>query len=149
MITEKEVKIFIEGVKYYFATISDNKASVGTPYLVEPDQAPTNDLMGVINITGARRGKVYFSAARAMLRHILLSIGEKEADAELIEDIVGEVANTISGNVREFFGSQFVISIPSIFEGRPQDMQYPPFTKAFSIPVRWKSYTAYLVVCLE
>ena len=115
MITEKEVKIFIEGVKYYFATISDNKASVGTPYLVEPDQAPTNDLMGVINITGARRGKVYFSAARAMLRHILLSIGEKEADAELIEDIVGEVANTISGNVREFFGSQFVISIKNFF----------------------------------
>lgn len=149
MVTEKEVKIFIDGLKNYFETVSDSQAAIGTPYLVEPYKAPVGDLMGVISITGARRGKVYFSAARAMLRHILLSLGEKQVDAELIEDIVGEVANTISGNVRAFFGSQFVISIPSIREGCPSGIDYPQSVNAFAIPVRWKSYTAYLVVCLD
>jgi len=149
MVVEKEVKIFIEGLKNYFETMSGDETVVGTPYLVVPQKAPASDLMGIISVSGLRRGKVYFSAPRAMLRHILLSLGEQQVDMELIEDIVGEVANTISGNVRASFGSQFVISIPSIREGCPSNIDYPQSVNAFAVPLRWKSYTAYLVVCLE
>lgn len=147
MMTENEVQAFIDGIKNYFLTVSDSKAVVGTPYLMTSADAPSSDYMGVINVSGVRQGKVYVLAARAMLRHLLLSLGEKYVTPELIIDIVGEVANTISGNVREQFGSQFVISIPAIRES--EGYRFSEEEQAFNVPFRWKSYTGHLVVCLK
>ncbi|MFT7387122.1 MAG: chemotaxis protein CheX [Candidatus Endobugula sp.] len=147
MMTDSEVQVFIDGIKNYFMTVSDSKAVVGTPYLINANKSPHSDYTGVIEISGIRKGKVYVLAARAMLRHLLLSLGEKNISSELIIDIVGEVANTISGNVREQFGSQFVISTPVIIEGKNDAIE--DVNQAFSVPFRWKSYTGYLVICLK
>lgn len=149
MISENEVQVFIDGIKHYFSTVSDSKAVVGTPYLINTVDAPSSDYVGVIDVSGVRQGKVYFSAARVMLRHLLLSLGEKGVSSELVLDVVGEVANTISGNVRESFGSQFVISVPTIFEGEAAVQNDVDYDRAFSVPFRWKTYTGYLVVCLK
>jgi len=147
MMTDSEVQVFIDGIKNYFMTVSDSKAVVGTPYLINANKSPYSDYTGVIEVSGIRKGKVYVLAARAMLRHLLLSLGEKNISSELIIDIVGEVANTISGNVREQFGSQFVISSPTIIEGKNDAIK--DVNQAFSVPFRWKSYTGYLVICLK
>jgi chemotaxis protein CheX len=147
MMTEQEVQVFIDGIKHYFMSVSDSKAEVGTPYLIDVKDSPASDYMGVIEISGVRKGKVYVLAARAMLRHLLMSLGEAYVTPELIVDIVGEVANTISGNVREQFGSQFVISVPTIKEGGEDIIKEAG--QAFSVPFRWKSYTGHLVVCLQ
>jgi chemotaxis protein CheX len=147
MMIEHEVQVFIDGIKHYFMAVSDSKAEVGSPYLIDVKDSPVSDYMGVIEVTGIRKGKVYVLAARAMLRHLLLSLGETYVTPELIVDIVGEVANTISGNVREQFGSQFVISVPTIKEGGVGVIKETE--QAFSVPFRWKSYTGHLVVCLQ
>jgi chemotaxis protein CheX len=147
MMTENEVQVFIDGIKHYFMSVSDSKAEVGTPYLIDVKDSPVSDYMGVIEVSGVRKGKVYVLAARAMLRHLLMSLGESYVTPELIVDIVGEVANTISGNVREQFGSQFVISVPVIQEGGAGVIKETE--QAFSVPFRWKSYTGHLVVCLQ
>jgi chemotaxis protein CheX len=147
MMTESEVQVFIDGIKNYFMTVSDSKAIVGTPYLINVNEAPSSDYVGVINVSGVRKGQVYVLAARAMLSHLLMSLGEKYATPELIVDIVGEVVNTITGNVREQFGSQFVISVPTITQG--QSDTFNKTEQAFSVPFRWKSYTGHLVVCLR
>ncbi len=149
MVSEKEIQVFIDGIKHYFKTVSDSQAVVGTPYIIDTNEMPSNDYIGIINVSGLHTGKIYFLAAKAMLNHLLLSFGEKNISSELIVDIVGEVANTISGNVREIFGSQFHISVPIIRQPNFSHDELFLDNKSFSVPFRWKSYTAYLVVCLK
>lgn len=149
MITKDEVQVFIDGAKHYFSTISSAEVTIGTPYLVDTGQTPAADFTGIIGISGTRKGCVYFSASTTMLRYVLSSIGETEVSAELIRDMVGEVANTISGNARENFGSQFMISVPVVLQGLPETVQLPKELQAFVIPIQWQTLIAYVVVCLE
>ncbi len=45
---------------------------------------------------------------------LLMRMQETDTSDENIKDLVGEVANTISGNARRDFGKNFVISVPVI-----------------------------------
>lgn len=149
MITEQEVQVFIDGVKHYFATVSDSHAVVGTPYVMTQATTPISDFLGVISVSGLRKGKVYFAANRVMLRHLLMSLGEPTVSSELVVDMIGEVANTISGNVRETFGTQFVISVPTVEQSSQTMASDPAIDRAYSVPFKWKTYTGHLVVCLH
>jgi chemotaxis protein CheX len=64
-------------------------------------------------------------------------------------DLVGEIANTISGNVREAYGSDFLISVPVIIEGKKREIALPGNVPTFVIPLMWRHHKLYLVVCLE
>jgi chemotaxis protein CheX len=146
---ESEIQVFIDGIQKYFSTVSSVDVSVGTPYLCDPSESPALDFTGIIGISGDRKGCVYLTAPRILLRHLLYSLGEPEADAHLISDVVGEVANTISGNARAEFGPGFMISVPVVVQGRPEKIQLPREIKAFIIPFHWRSYAGNLVVCLQ
>jgi len=149
MMTEKEVNTFINGAKHYFSTISDQGVEIGAPYLVSSDEAVVGDFTGIIGISGARKGCVFVSAPRAMLRHLLITLGDDASDAEIIRDVIGEVANTISGNARSEFGPEFMISVPVVVEGKPDLIAVPKDLMAFVIPVQWSSYSLFVVACLE
>jgi len=66
-----------------------------------------------------------------------------------MRDLVGEVANTISGNARRDFGGDFVISVPSVLSGEPQAIAPKSGTRSFIIPINWRSHSAKLVVSLS
>jgi chemotaxis protein CheX len=103
---------------------------------------------GVITIAGKRKGIVYFTASRPMLTVLLMRLGETDMTHENMCDLVGEVANQISGNARRDFGSEFMISVPRVVAGQtPQ--QTPPNVRSFVIPINWRSHSAQLVVALE
>jgi chemotaxis protein CheX len=103
---------------------------------------------GVISITGARRGVVYFTAPRGMLTVLLMRMQETDTSDENIKDLVGEVANTISGNARRDFGKNFVISVPTII-AHDLEKVTTPHSRSFVIPINWRTHSAKLVVCLE
>lgn len=145
---EQTLKVFIEGAMHYFQHTSDKDVKVGTPYLVENHQPVSFDFTGIIGISGAHRGCVYFTAPRVMLRHLLLSIGEKDTGVHNMFDLVGEVANTISGNARSEFGKDFTISVPVVLEGPPDQLHLPSGQRSYVIPVYWKAYGAAVVICL-
>ncbi len=149
MMSEKEVNVFINGAKKYFKTISNQDVEIGAPYLVDSDEAAVGDYTGIIGISGARKGCVFVSAPTAMLRHLLMVLGESGFDKEVVRDVIGEVANTISGNARSEFGSEFMISVPIVVEGKPQMIATPRDLMAFVIPVQWNSYSLFVVACLE
>ena len=65
------------------------------------------------------------------------------------EDLVGEVANTIAGNARKHFGSEFLISVPTVLFGRPDNIIFPRHLKNFVIPITWRSHRSYLIICLD
>ena len=114
MIQESELKTFVEGTTNYFEVAAQQPASIGSPYLVTEGQPSVHEYTGVINITGKREGVVYFTAPKAMLTVLLMKMQESDFSHETMRDLVGEVANTISGNARKDFGRDFVISVPSV-----------------------------------
>jgi chemotaxis protein CheX len=65
-----------------------------------------------------------------------------------MRDLVGEVANTISGNARRDFGRDFVISVPSVLSGERPEIPQKPGSRSFVIPINWRSHSAKLIVSL-
>lgn len=147
---EKLLQVFIDGVRYYFEHQTEEPAQVGTPYLGEVGQTVAYDYTGIIGVSGSRKGCVYYSAPRLLLRYLLLSMGEKDADGANLADLAGEIANTISGNARREFGSDFMISVPVVVSGETPQIQMGSRGRPFYvIPVTWHQYPSALVVSLE
>ena len=100
MLKEAEIRTFIEGTTNYFETTAQQPATVGSPYLVTDGNPGAYEYTGVIGISGSRKGIVYFTAPRGMLTVLLMRMQETDTSDDNIKDLVGEVANTISGNAR-------------------------------------------------
>jgi chemotaxis protein CheX len=149
MLQEQELKTFVEGTTNYFEVAAQQPATIGSPYLVTEGVPAVHDYTGVINITGKREGVVYFTAPRAMLTVLLMKMQESDFSHDNMRDIVGEVANTISGNARRDFGREFVISVPSVVAGEKSEIAVAPGTRYFVIPINWRSHSAKLVVALK
>ena len=148
MLKEAEIRTFVEGTTHYFATSGQQAATVGSPFLVTDGKPGTYEYTGVIGICGARKGIVYFTAPRGMLTVLLMRMQETDCSEETILDLVGEVANTISGNARRDFGKSFVISVPTVI-AREADKVTAPHSRSYVIPINWRAHSAKLVVCLE
>ncbi len=148
MLKEAEIRTFIRGVTHYFETSTQQAASVGSPYLVTDGKPGAYDYTGIIGVSGARRGIVYFTAPRGMLTVLLMRMQETDTSDANIRDLVGEVANTISGNARRDFGKQFAISVPTVVANDVDKFTAPHF-RSFVIQINWRSHPAKLVVCLE
>jgi chemotaxis protein CheX len=148
MLKESEIRTFIEGATSYFEVSAQQAASVGSPYLVTDGNPGAYDYSGVIGISGTRKGIVYFSAPRGMLAVLLMRMQETDTSDANIKDLVGEVANTISGNARKDFGRNFIISVPTIVS-HDIDKVTAPYSKSYVIPINWRKHSAKLVVCLE
>jgi chemotaxis protein CheX len=151
MTQRKQIDIFIEGVKRYFDHFSDQSDSleIGTPYLVRNSEPLGMDYTGVITVSGANQGYVFFSATRSLLKYILLSLGESCFSEQFMSDLVGEVANTISGNARSSLGSEFYISTPNVIIGQVATQKISLDDRSYVLPLRWKTNAAQLVVSLE
>ena len=84
-----------------------------------------------------------------MLTVLLMRMNESNVSHENLCDLVGEVANTISGNARRDFGDQFAISVPIVSVGDAARVPPPPDCLPVVIPINWRSHAARLVVCLK
>jgi chemotaxis protein CheX len=146
---ESQLKVFVGIVQRYFEKETGRAAEVGTPFLGEPDVLPIHDITGVIGVSGSRRGCVYFSAPTALLKEVLLRAGETNVSESNLADLTGEIANTIAGNARREFGSDFLISVPVVVRGKEQHITVPKGIKAHVIPLRWHKLTAVLVVSVD
>ena len=146
---ERELRAFVEIVNQYFERQTGRLPDLGTPYLGEPSALPIYDFTGVIGISGNRPGCVYFTAHRDLLRNLLLRVGEPDLSDDNLSDLVGEVANTISGNARRVFGPDFMISVPVVVAGSAKAIQVPRNVKAYILPLRWHKLEAALVASLQ
>ena len=147
---DKNLHIFIDSaVNYFEHTMTQNKAQVGTPYLIDSMDQIKTDYTGCINVSGAYDGFCHFAATDSLLRYLMISLGETDTSDEMMLDAVGEVANTLSGNARESLGKDFIISVPDVVKGQPVNDPVHDDHRIYAIPIRWKSYKAVLAVCLH
>lgn len=146
--TDEEIGVFVLGAQRYFERVTRTPAEIETPYLKGEDSV-TLDFTGVIGISGRHRGAVYYTAGAEQLTALLRTMGEVDVGFANLEDLVGEVANTIAGNARQYFGKDFLISVPVVLWGRPEKISFPRHLKSFVIPILWRGFRSYLLICLE
>jgi chemotaxis protein CheX len=149
MSQESEVSVFVDGVLTYFGNTVQQTAQCGTPHLALNEKPDISDYTGVIQISGKRAGLVAFTAPKGMLSVMLMRMQEPDLSHENLCDLVGEIANTLSGNARRDFGHQFQISVPAVVTGRDRDLSYPSSSRPIVIPIDWRNYHARLIVCLQ
>ena len=77
-----------------------------------------DDYQGLIELDGKYQGSVAFSAPRGLLSHVLLLMGERDYSDASHRDIVGEIANQMSGYARRHFGESMEISPPRVLTER-------------------------------
>ncbi|MCB0283725.1 MAG: chemotaxis protein CheX [Calditrichaeota bacterium] len=144
-----ELKQFIESTLKFFNELTQKVARCGIPF-VKNNEPIVLEYTGIIGISGKRKGSIYYTAEKdqlAELAKIMLAVDSVSDDD--IKDLAGEIANTISGNLREVFGSDFLISVPVIVEGRARDIKLPERIDSYVIPISWENKKSFLVVCLE
>lgn len=146
---EKKLQVFVDIVKNYFHQFGGEELIVDTPYLLENSHPRVYDYTGVIGISGVNKGVVYFTTTGALLKRIMDEIGEEDQSEDNYVDLVGEVANTISGNARTEFGSEFHISVPLVFQGSPKSVILPKKERSFIIPIIWHDEVGEIVICLQ
>lgn len=144
-LSEKDIEVFIAAISSYFKQITREAASISVAYLAK-DTFPINDFTGKIKVSADYEGALYFSAPSAMLRHLLTVMKETNQSDENLLDAVGEIANTISGNARQYFGENMVISIPEKIAGLPITFNEQSRCHAYVIIIKWKHYSASLIV---
>lgn len=149
MTLETEVGVFVEGVLNYFGTTVQHSALCGTPHLALGAGPETSDYTGIIQVSGKRAGLVAFTAPKSMLSVMLMRMHETDISHDNLCDLVGEIANTLSGNARRDFGHQFQISVPTVISGRGSKLDYPETIRPIVIPIDWRNYHARLIVCLH
>jgi chemotaxis protein CheX len=130
---DDDIQVFITGVLRYFEALDSD---VGV--FIEPP---------FIKDHGKPSGVVCFTASKTMLEAILRHLNQDPAP-EAVSDLVGEIANTLSGNAREEFGRDFMISVPVVSLGDGTESTFPKDTRNYVIPVIWHSEKAFLLVSL-
>lgn len=152
--TKEEFKntcsVFTETVNNYFSHLTSKPSEAGLPYLKDPSSVELKDFTGMIGISGNRRGFLYISGDEGLYQSLIKQfIGLDNASQEDILDMAGELSNVVAGNLRETYGNNFMISVPIVFGGRPDQLKFPQDVSAYVIPINWDNHEAFVVIGLE
>jgi chemotaxis protein CheX len=146
---DQDIQVFITGVRRYFESLKPDSGVVIEPPFIKDQERPLLEYTGIIEISGKAHGAVCFTANGLMLKNILAFLNESPGSQEMLRDLVGEIANTLSGNAREEFGRDFLISVPVVATGNDSKFRLPEDGRNYVIPIIWQSEKAYLLVCLS
>jgi chemotaxis protein CheX len=146
---DQDIQVFIAGVRRYFESLKADERVLIEPPFIKDEERPLLEYSGIIGISGKSHGAVCFTANGLMLKNILGSLNESPGSREMMCDLVGEIANTLSGNAREEFGRDFLISVPVVAAGEDSGFCFPEEGRNYVIPIIWRSEKAYLLVCLS
>jgi chemotaxis protein CheX len=148
MVKVEKLGVFLSSISSFFAQIDGTPVAIDTPYLNNNKNAVGYDYSGIIKISGPLEGCVYVSAPSNMLREVMKVMGEPDSSMTMMKDLLGEMANTISGNARTEFGSDFIISPPKIVEGVPSISSLPKDRHSYITPFTWRGYGAVIGICI-
>ena len=149
-INETEINIFTNAIGHYFSQISNEIAIVKAAYLGSDEvPPPLYDYTGSISLSGDYHGKIYFSAPRILIRHLLIDMHEPSQTEQDFLDTVGEIANTLAGNARQHFGEFLNISVPTSCAGIIAETLQLTRAHPFVIMIKWRQYHASLVIDME
>jgi chemotaxis protein CheX len=123
------VEPFVEVTVNTFREFIGIEVSPKHPHFLDPDKGFEWDISAVIGLSGMVRGAVIVSMKTELaikLTDLLAGPGHKELDYDVI-DVIGEINNIISGNIKPKVpnGDKIVISIPTIIKGKEHSIAWP------------------------
>ena len=149
-------QLFIDAIHNYFNHLKEVKktdvpsSETGIPFIKDKDGIVLKTYTGMIGISGNRKGFVYFSGDEPLYKDLLkVFLKRDEFTNDQVLDMAGEVSNVIAGNVRETYGNDFMISVPIVFQGKPDHLKFPDGVPIFIIPIKWNKHEAFVVIGLE
>ena len=146
----EDIEVLARAVVEFFEIITGDKAQVRSAWLLEQEEPVLRgDYNGLIEVSGGFAGSICFSAPRRMLDCVLQASGDNDHSEAKYLDIVGEVANTLSGRARRYFGETLTISPPIAFKRDGPPVAQRTYGTPYAIPVIWRSLEANLVVHLN
>ena len=148
MVNVDKLGVFLSSISAFFAQIDDESVVIDTPYLNSNKNAVGYDYSGMIKISGPLEGCVYVSAPSTLLREIIKVMGEPDSSITMMKDLLGEMANTISGNARTEFGADFIISPPKIIDCIPSIPYLPTVRPSYVTPFTWRGYKAVIGISI-
>lgn len=122
-INAEYVNPFLEAASAVFKSLLNVDLRRGKLTIKEKPE-PSHDIAIIIGITGAANGEVVFSMEYDMVKKIadILTPGIKSEDLKNeYRDIVGELANMITGNAMNLFaysGKRVEMTTPTVVEGK-------------------------------
>ena len=144
-LNEDELKMFVDSVRHYFKTTTQQEPQITSAFLGTGDVAGY-EFNGVVTFSGSYNGQVIVSMPPPLLRELLLLQHETDLSDGNLLDAVGEIANTLGGNARRTLGSDLQISVPVKLQGatgaRARVRRHP-----YVITLRWNRQPA--VVCID
>ncbi len=147
---EATCNLFINSVSNYFKHLTEVDSKIEVPYLKDTDELVLKDYTGMIGISGSKKGFVYISANREMFEDLInIFIGIDEPSKADILDMAGEISNVVAGNIRANLGTNFMISVPVVFEGMPGELKMVKGVSIYVIPITWKGHEAFVVIGLQ
>jgi len=154
-IDEDTIRFFVWSVWNFFQSSTGVEPEVGTPYLF--DSFDHDDYTGIIGVSGSQKGSVYITMEKRLLDDAMIipypHLDDEEGGGitreELRIDYAGEMANIISGNVRNYLGEQFLISVPVVVTAPGSDVHLTSGVKGIIFPVKWNNSTCHMILCLE
>ena len=148
MIKVEKLGVFLNSINAFFDQVDTTQIAIDTPYLHHNKTPIGYDYSGIIKISGPIKGCVYVSAPSTMLRELIHIMGETDTSLSMMKDLLGEMANTISGNARTEFGADFIISPPQIVEGAPSISHLPKERYSYITPFSWRNHKAVIGICI-
>ena len=146
---EEDLKIFVDIVINYFNEVTGETVEMGVPF-IKKDNLSVLGYTGIIGVSGRFKGGIYLSAGRELISAVAEKLlGIETADEASCVDMLGEITNTIAGNARGNFGSEFMISVPIVIKGQPEDILFQLNPPIFVIPIKWRNHPCFLAIGLD
>jgi len=145
---EANIRVFVDAVSLYFEKLGDRPVVVGAPFLIQNINDYLLDFTGIIGISGNHKGSVFFTAPETMLNRVLQRLGVLGNDDAKLMDLAGEISNTISGNARREFGSEFMLSVPIVLKGKSEETRVSRVAEIIVIPINWQNMKGNIIVNL-
>ena len=155
MISKQQIQIAREGILNYFANYSIKDILIGeSTDVLDLDDSMVYDFTGLIGISGKYRGGMYVTCKTDFVRGLMKQVmGGDIADEspDLFADLVGEMANTLSGYYQKIYGDLFLISIPHVIIGKSEigSIKVKLKQASFQIPFKWEGSEGKLVFSIE
>jgi len=154
-VDQDTIRFFIWSVWNFFNVTTEIPPKIGTPYLF--NNFEHSDYTGIIGVSGNQKGAVHVTMPKDMvnkilsIRHSFIFDGRRTEEAiEILRaDCLGEAANIISGNVRNYLGEQFLISVPVVVTAKGTPMRTYKGIEGIVFPVKWNDLSCDIVLCLK
>ena len=155
LLDEDTIRFFVWSVWNFFTKSTHVEPENGTPYLF--DKFENSDYTGIIGVSGVQKGVVYFTMPKGFIDALL----EKQGNGQILDglteeqieetrvDFAGEITNMITGNVRNYLGEHFRISVPIVLSEPRTGIELAEESHGIVFPVQWNGFHCYLILNLE